>query len=119
MKAVGVSPVARKVAAQMTVWEEWYERPGSDGAFRVITKVKDTDTKFVIGAEFMENTLDGRKLQSCFYVEEDRLILRQRAKVETYIIREIIDGKLICTFHIGGRIVSRRIFSRDTKEKGK
>ena len=47
----------------MTVWEEWYERPGSDGAFRVITKVKDTDTKFVIGAEFMENTLDGRKLQ--------------------------------------------------------
>ena len=55
--------MARKLASQMTVWEEWYDIADCDGAFKVITKVKTTDTKFNVNVEFIENTLDGRKIQ--------------------------------------------------------
>lgn len=85
MKELGVGFMTRKVGGAMKP-NVRFEKNGDDWTFTTTSTLKTTVLKFKIGEEFEEETIDGRKVQSTFTQDGDKLVQTQKDK----------DGKVVC-----------------------
>jgi len=102
MKAAGVGLVTRKVANQLTSYEEW-KREGDQWTLHISSTFKSKIVTFKMGEEFDEDTMDGRKVKSLVTLEGDKMVHKQKptkeGELDSTVTREILDdGRLLVTF---------------------
>ncbi|XP_064611562.1 LOW QUALITY PROTEIN: sodium/calcium exchanger regulatory protein 1-like [Liolophura sinensis] len=122
MKAMGVNIVLRKVANNLTIYEE-LKQEGEEWVLNLTSTFKNQYLRFRLGEEFPESTADGRKPMSTLTVEDNKLVHKQRAvkknEIDSTIIRELIDSE---TMHLtaiahcanGTDVTCVRVFKRYT-----
>ncbi|KAK7091178.1 fatty acid-binding protein homolog 6-like [Littorina saxatilis] len=102
MKAAGVGLVTRKVANQLTSYEDW-KREGDQWTLHISSTFKSKIVTFKMGEEFDEDTMDGRKVKSLVTLEGDKMVHKQKptkeGELDSTVTREILDdGRLLVTF---------------------
>eukprot|EP00916_Digyalum_oweni_P003898 GHVL01006932.1.p1 GENE.GHVL01006932.1~~GHVL01006932.1.p1 ORF type:complete len:143 (+),score=16.19 GHVL01006932.1:454-882(+) len=102
MKAAGVGLVTRKVANQLTSYEEW-KREGDQWTLHISSTFKSKIVTFKMGEEFDEDTMDGRKVKSLVTLEGDKMVHKQKptkeGELDSTVTREMLDdGRLLVTF---------------------
>ncbi|MFD5142670.1 lipocalin/fatty-acid binding family protein [Streptomyces sp. NPDC058401] len=111
LKAVGVGFATRKLAASSKPTVELTEN-GDNLTLKTVTTFKTTDLAFTLGEEFTEETADGRKCQTTFVRDGNRLIQTQKLdNLNATITRTFNGDALIAKFEAGG-VVSNRTYKR-------
>lgn len=100
MKAIGVRFVMRKIGNAVVPAVELLQN-GDIYTLRTTSAYKDFQITFRIGEEFDEVTVDGRKVKSVLYWDEDKLIQKQRGEKPMTIVREFFPDKMITTLIYG------------------
>lgn len=85
LKALGVGLVLRKIAANVKP-NMILERNGDEWILKGVSSVKTKITKFKMGEEFEDETMDGRKVRATFTIENGKIVQYQKDK----------NGKLVC-----------------------
>jgi len=112
MKAVGVSLVTRKVAANLKPNYVISSEPDEVFNLRTESSFKNADMKFKLGQEFDETTTDGRKCKSVVRLEGRCLVQDQRGEVASVITRELTDKDTLVCICKAGDITSKRVYTR-------
>jgi len=117
MKAAGVGLVTRKIANQLTSYEEW-TRDGDQWTLNITSTFKSKALTFTMDQEFDEETMDGRKVKSILTIEGDKIVHRQtptkEGEIQSTVTREILeDGRLLATFVADnkGGLIAKRYFT--------
>merc|ERR1712212_219575 len=94
MQAAGVGLVTRKVANQLTSYEEW-KREGEQWTLNITSTFKSKSLTFKMDEEFDEETMDGRKVKSLITVEGDKIVHRQKpakeGELQSTVTREVLE----------------------------
>jgi hypothetical protein len=113
MKAVGVSVVTRKIAANLKPNYVISAEPDNFFNLRTESTFKNSDMKFRLGEEFDETTSDGRKCKSVVRLEGNTLIQDQKGeKVPSVITRELTDKDTLVCICKAGEVSSKRVYKR-------
>ncbi|XP_034015998.1 cellular retinoic acid-binding protein 1 [Thalassophryne amazonica] len=117
LKALGVNPILRKVAVAAASKPHVEIRQDGDHFYiKTSTTVRTTEINFLIGEEFNEETVDGRKCKSLATWETDNKIYCKQALLsgngpKTFWSRELKGDELILIFGADD-VLCRRIYVR-------
>ncbi|XP_052371820.1 cellular retinoic acid-binding protein 1-like [Oncorhynchus keta] len=120
LKALGVNAMLRKVAgAAASKPHVEIRQNGEQFYIKTSTTVRTTEINFLIGQEFNEETVDGRKCKSLATWEtESKMYCRQTLLdgngPRTFWTRELRGNELILTFGADD-VVCTRIYVRENK----
>ncbi|XP_011684606.1 PREDICTED: probable fatty acid-binding protein isoform X2 [Wasmannia auropunctata] len=87
MKALGVGMVTRKMGSSVSPVVELTEKDGTY-TLKTTSPFKNSEIKFQLGAEFDEETVDGRKVKSVCTLDGNKLVQVQKGEKDTTIERE-------------------------------
>jgi len=100
MKAIGVG-MAKRAMARAATPVVTYSLNGDEITI-VTTSMKDYTSKYTIGVECDEETLDGRKTKSVFQVQGDKLVKKESWDGKTVTLTYELDSNgLVVTICLG------------------
>uniref|UniRef100_A0A915KMC2 Lipocalin/cytosolic fatty-acid binding domain-containing protein n=1 Tax=Romanomermis culicivorax TaxID=13658 RepID=A0A915KMC2_ROMCU len=115
MKALGVGMMTRVAAKTTKPTVTCAVNPDGSVLFKTESALKSQNLNFKLNEEFEEDTLDGRKTKTKFYVENGKLIQCQKAtkadEKDSTIIREMKGDEMIATMKCDN-IVCTRTYKR-------
>ncbi|XP_038233790.1 fatty acid-binding protein, heart [Dermochelys coriacea] len=113
MKAIGVGYAMRQMA-NLTKPITIIELEGDKVTLKTQSTFKSTEISFKLGEEFDETTADDRHVKSLVTLDGGKLIHVQKWNgMETTLVRELEDGKLILTLTLG-TIICTRMYEKAT-----
>ncbi|XP_025089404.1 fatty acid-binding protein homolog 6-like [Pomacea canaliculata] len=120
MAAAGVNILLRKAALNITSYEEISVEEDNQEQWHIkhTSTFRSRESHPVVGQEFEETTMDGRRVKSVLTIEGNKLVYRQKAmtegEIDTTVTREVLsDGRLLTTFVAEGKdVTARRYFVR-------
>ncbi|XP_011684607.1 PREDICTED: fatty acid-binding protein, muscle isoform X3 [Wasmannia auropunctata] len=83
----GVGMVTRKMGSSVSPVVELTEKDGTY-TLKTTSPFKNSEIKFQLGAEFDEETVDGRKVKSVCTLDGNKLVQVQKGEKDTTIERE-------------------------------
>lgn len=98
---VGVGLIGRKMAASASVTVSLTKEADGTHIFKTESAVKSTNLKFKLGEEFVEETMDGRKVNTTITFDGNTMTQKQLGDKATTIVREFTDTECICTMILG------------------
>lgn len=108
LKALGVGFLLRKIAKVLTP-VMWLTEKDGEYTLTLETAVKNFVTEFRIGEKFDEKSPDGRKVESCFTLDENKLTQVEIGDRTATTVREFTPEEVKVTTKVGD-IVCVRIF---------
>uniref|UniRef100_A0A0N5A9D8 FABP domain-containing protein n=1 Tax=Syphacia muris TaxID=451379 RepID=A0A0N5A9D8_9BILA len=91
-------------------------RTGGHWTLKTAALFKEYEMEFDLGVEFIETTVDGRKMQCIFYFQEDGKLVQKETKIkegdkDSTMIRWIEGDKMIMLVR-SGDVESRRVYQK-------
>lgn len=107
MKALGVGYFTRSIANTVQPTVE-LKKAGDKYTLLTTSTFKNSETKFKLGKEFNEETLDGRHVKSTMTLDGNKLIHKSGGDPPSEIIREFNDKEMIATMKAGKVVATRK-----------
>lgn len=103
----GVNFVFRKLAKNSSSTVQLIKEDDNTYTFRTELTFHTTSIQFVPNEEFMETTIDGRKIKCCITFEGNKMVQQQSGDHAIRIEREFFEDEMITKLHFGDVVATR------------